>query len=252
MVNGDSPTFVTRSVKVNGFTIQVRSRGNVERKTVLLIHGLASSEKYFRRLAYMMTEKYCVVSINLPGYGDTKKPSRALNLDELTDVTAQFIRQEKIRKPIIIGHSMGSQIVARLCSVTNLPIDRIVLLSPTVNLKERTAPQQLLRLLQDIFREPLDVNLLQLFDYIKFGPIRYLRTQRFLMKDRIEESLVKTSQPVIILCGARDKIVPLDWVLFLSSIPANGSFVDIKGGAHNIHYTHPKDVFAICSHFIEQ
>lgn len=252
MAKDTSAVFSTRNVDVGKFVVGARSSDSTNRQVVILVHGIGASEKYFRRLADELSSRYNVVSVTLPGYGETKKPPHALRLDELVEVLAQFIRQEHVARPVIIGHSMGCQIVARLGVVNDLALDKLILLSPTVNNKERTAPLQFWRLLQDTFREPLVSNLMLLSDYIKFGPLRYLKTQRHMIADTIETYLAQCTRPTLIVRGGRDKIVPSDWVEFLRATLKSGSLAEIKAGPHNFQYTHAREVARLCTEFIEQ
>lgn len=242
----------TRSVEVGEYTINVRENTNASAKVVILLHGIGVSERYFRRFADALSMTYRVMNLTLPGYGDTKKPSRALDLDELAAVVAQFIRQENIVKPIVIGQSMGCQVASRLSVMDGLSIDKLLLISPTINHKERSAPLQFFRLLQDTLREPLTVTLILVVEYMKFGVWRYMRTQRYMINDRIETYLAQCTVPTLLLRGERDKIVPKGWVEFLRTILQNGSITEVASAPHNLQYTHPKEAAQLCNDFIEQ
>lgn len=252
MVNEETSIFTSRHVAVDGYSIDVRSNTRAGRKTLILLHGIGVSEKYFRPFADVLSSRYNVISLTLPGYGETKRPSRALNLDELARVVEQFILQENITRPVIIGQSMGCQIVARLGLMSTLKIDRLILLSPTVNNTERTAPLQFLRLMQDALREPLAVNLILVVDYLKFGFVRYMQTQRHMIADALETHLAKCKYPTLVIQGERDKIVPRKWAKLLEATLENGSLSQIKSGPHNFQFTHPEESAKLCVDFIER
>jgi len=246
-----SLTFTNRNVKVGNFTLNVRSNNKTDHRVVILVHGIGVSEKYFRPLADQLSSSYSVMSIDLPGYGESKKPTRALNLDELAEILAQFIRQENIINPVVIGQSMGCQIVARLGLIADLTLYKLILLSPTINKAERTASLQFFRLMQDSLKEPFIVNRIIISDYMKFGFMRFLKTQRYMIKDKIEVFLGQCLQPILIIRGENDKVVPRKWSKYLVGVLKNGFLIQIKDGPHNFQFTHSKDVAKICINFIE-
>ena len=252
MASKESLEFETKHIAVGNYELQARSDANDDRPVVILLHGIGVSEKYFRPLARELSSRYRVISLNLPGYGETKRPARALNLDELAEVVAMYILQENIIRPIIIGQSMGCQIAVRLSIKTDIQVRKLVLISPTVNRQERSAPTQFFRLLQDSLREPLSVNRILIADYLRFGFRRYLQTQHAMINDSIETILEACKLPVLVVRGERDKIVPSNWAEFLGSTLEDGALVEVKCGPHNLQYTHPKEVAKLCADFIGQ
>lgn len=244
--------FTGQNVPVDDYMVYTRSNNRKSAKTIILVPGIGVSERYFRPFAEYLANNYNVVSINLPGWARTKKPSRALDLDELATILARFIVQQQIAKPILIGQSMGCQIVVHLSAKQQVEIDKIILLGPTINKYERTRPLQLLRLMQDGLREPFAVNWILLTDYIKFGALRYLATQNYMMRDKIEETIIQCSQQALIVRGTRDKIVPKKWVEFLASKTMKASVKEVTGQPHNLQFTRPEELTRICMEFIER
>lgn len=228
----------------------MRSNKDKKGQTIILIHGIGVSEKYFRPLAETLATDYHVVSINLPGWAKTSKPKKPLSLDELADVLTEFIRQLRINKPILIGQSMGCQIVMRVVAKRPELASKIILMGPTVNKDERSAQRQMIRLLQDGLREPPTLNWILVTDYLRFGIRRYLRTAQFMLDDAIEKSVRDSQLPVLIIRGSNDKIVPRNWTSYLQSTSTIVTFKEING-PHNVHYIQPQKVASLCRHFIE-
>jgi len=116
-----------------GHIVGVRStKFNPDRKTVVLVHGIGVSSAYFIPFAEQLKEIYNVIALDLPGYGRSPRPPRPLKLEELTDVLYAYLQDNNLTGSVVIGHSMGCQLVAMLCKKDKLAADRAILLAPTV------------------------------------------------------------------------------------------------------------------------
>src|SRR6516165_9987510 len=85
MSNTITPTVFYRTLNVDGLEIFYREAGPRGAPTVLLLHGFPSSSHMFRNLIPMLADKYHVVALDFPGYGErsatvTEKFTEKLNL----------------------------------------------------------------------------------------------------------------------------------------------------------------------------
>src|SRR5687767_6056338 len=90
-----------------------------------------------------------VIAIDLPGYGEAPEPPRVLTMERTADLVAAFLRSEGISGATVVGHSMGTQVAIEVEARHPRSAKRLVLIGPTVNPRERTVRQQVLRLGQD-------------------------------------------------------------------------------------------------------
>lgn len=238
--------------KVQDYTIHVRENARAGNQAVILIHGIGVSEKYFRRFADKLARSYNVISVDLPGYGQSEKPNNILDLDQLADVLNAFIDGRSIKNPILIGQSMGCQIVTHFAVSYPDKAKKLILLSPTVNNKERSAFMQLLRLLQDTAREPFMGNVTVFREYLKFGIRRFIVTQHYMITDRPEKMLPLISIPLLILRGSKDRIVPRAWAQTLATTTKHALIQEISSAPHNFQWTHPGQSAKICDDFITE
>lgn len=224
---------------------------DVNCKTVILVHGIGVSSRYFMPFALEMAKYYNVFALDLPGYGKSSKPLPALSLKELADIIHRFMMVKGLHKVTLIGHSMGCQIVAKLCKPKPTRVTKFILLAPTTNIKERTVIMQAVRLIQDFFRESLATNIIALRDYIRMGPLRYIQTAKQMINHDIEKELTKTAIPILLARGSRDPLVPHDWVNYLTALSPKISSIEIPNAAHVIQRSQPKRLTDACRKFIE-
>ena len=238
--------------QVGKYMIDVRTNALKGGDTIVLVHGIGVSGRYFLRLAKILAHHYNVVVIDLPGYGATPKPARALSIIELAGVVNEYVKKEKFTRTVLLGQSMGSQIVARAVAVEPSLYEKVIIVGPTTNRRERSVLQQGLRLAQDTFKEPLRVNAIIFSDYLRMGICRYFQTSRYMVTDHIEDALATCSIPLLVIRGDRDPIAPREWTSYLADIAPDGTHAEIKGSPHVVQYVKPQEMADVCTAFIEQ
>jgi len=109
---------------------------------VILVHGIASSSVTFRELVPLLTPRHRVIAVDILGFGESPAPEDCeYRLEDHVEALAATIRSLRLREPfVLVGHSLGSLIAARLAAspVTRLDrriqISRVVLVGPPVYL----------------------------------------------------------------------------------------------------------------------
>ncbi len=95
-----------------GCRLQVYDYGNDGAPPMLLVHGIQDFALALAPLAEAFRDKYRVVSCDLRGHGDSGKPGVYTMAHYLADLHALFFQLE-MEKPVLVGHSLGSQIVCQ-------------------------------------------------------------------------------------------------------------------------------------------
>ncbi|WP_298589379.1 alpha/beta fold hydrolase [uncultured Kocuria sp.] len=244
------PVLERRRLDVGACTVVVRGSFHRGLPPVVLVHGIGVSGSYFLGLAEALAATHDVYALDLPGYGSAPRPDRALSVPELGRVVAGAVAALGLEAPVVVGHSMGCQIVvdavkdhAGLCS-------GYVLVGPTVDATARTLLRQAWRLLRDTLREPPRTNALIVRDYLRMGPLRYLRTARHMLRDRIEEDIRGCTPPGLVVRGARDPIARRDWARRLARAAPDARLLEIPGAPHNVQHTDPGQLAAACAPFL--
>lgn len=103
---------------------------------IVFVHGIASSAATFRRLIPLLEDRYRCISIDLLGFGESPAPENATyTIEEHVAAIQATIKSLKLRAPfVLVGHSLGSLLSARLAAVHPEHISRLVLISPPVYL----------------------------------------------------------------------------------------------------------------------
>ncbi len=227
----------------------LRGSGDV---VFVLVHGIGMGRIVYSETAEMLAGRGRVLAVDLPGFGDSPEPGSAATLTETAEVVAQFIRDESPRRVVLVGHSMGTQIVAEVAARHPELVDALVLIAPTVNRHERTAHQQALRMIQDLAGEGPKVLFTGLWAYAKTSPMWFINKLRFMLDHRIEDLCPEIEAPTLVLRGETDRVCPRDWVSEVASALPHGTMDEIPGRGHEAMIKSPEPAGSLILDFLAE
>jgi 2-hydroxy-6-oxonona-2,4-dienedioate hydrolase len=220
------------------------------REPVVLVHGLVIASRYMVPTALELAPLCPVYAVDLPGYGDSRKPSVPLRLPELADALAAWMDAVSLGSAHLVANSFGCQILGEFALRHRQRVDRLVLQGPTVDPRARTVRQQLARLIRNSSSEGPGLGWISLVDYVKAGMRTIKATIRLAMEDRIEDKLPRIAAPTLVVRGGDDPIVPREWAEEVTRLLPRGELVVLPGLGHTINYTAPKPFVAAMRPFL--
>ena len=113
--------------------------GKKGRQIALLIHGWSSSWYATSPLLGQLAQRFHVVAIDLPGYGQSPRLEDSTTIPRYVDLLADLIAQISDGPVVLVGHSMGGMISITLALTHPILVERMVLLSPTISGRLSTA-----------------------------------------------------------------------------------------------------------------
>jgi pimeloyl-ACP methyl ester carboxylesterase len=209
---------------------------------VVMVHGLSVSSRYMVPTAQLLAPYRRVYAPDLPGFGKSEHPQRILNIAELADALARWMDAFGVGQAVLLGNSLGCQIIAEFALRSPERVERVVLVGPTVDRRGRTLQEQARRFLVNITREPASSILTQARDYWAAGLRRTLGTFRYALDDRIEEKLPQLYMPALVVRGSDDPIAPQDWCNELVQLLPEGRLGVIQGAPHATNYDAPEQL----------
>ncbi len=219
---------------------------------IVLVHGLGMSGRYMMPTAERLIHSANVYVPDLPGFGQSDKPPRALTIAELADYLAWWMDAMSIGRAMFVGNSFGTQIIVELAMRLPARVEKAVLIAPTVDARARVVSRQLARLLLDATREPLALTPIAISDYFRAGLRRGARTLRYAIADHIEEKLPHIHAPVLIVRGGRDPIVPQAWAAEVARLSAGGRLKVLPRAAHAVNYNSPEELARLIIEFVNE
>jgi magnesium chelatase accessory protein len=107
--NRETSSFVRRGAMT--WHVQRMGQGPV----VLLAHGTGSATHSWRALMPALARDFDVIAVDLPGHGFTSAPpSYRLTLPEMAAGLADLVQSLGVAPAMLVGHSAGAAIVARM------------------------------------------------------------------------------------------------------------------------------------------
>jgi pimeloyl-ACP methyl ester carboxylesterase len=98
-------------------------------RDLLFLHG-AGGHMLGDPLLAALAEKYHVVAPLLPGYGRSDGEDGLRDMLDVTLHALDVMEKLDLRKPIVVGHSMGGMIAAEMAAIAHTEISRLCLIAP--------------------------------------------------------------------------------------------------------------------------
>lgn len=228
---------------------EMRGADTAER-TFVLIHGIGMGRIVFDGVGERLAQYGRVIAPDLPGFGDSPEPGTAASLEETAEVVTGFVREHTQGNVVLVGRSMGTQIVAEIAHRHPELVERLVLIAPTVNAHERTALKQALRMIQDLTGEGPKVLLLGLWEYCKTSPFWYLAKLRFMLAHHLEGICAKIETETLVLRGETDRVCPRLWVSEVTAALPNAVMSEIPGRGHEAIIKSPEPAASMILDFL--
>jgi pimeloyl-ACP methyl ester carboxylesterase len=82
--------------------------------SIVFIHGWACNAGFWREQIPVFDGKAKLVSIDLAGHGESDKPDIDYTMDYFADAVIAVMRDAKVEKAVLVGHSMGAPIICKV------------------------------------------------------------------------------------------------------------------------------------------
>lgn len=204
----------------------------------MLVHGLVSG-RYLVPVAERLAARGVTAVPDLPGFGPSEAPSRALDVPGLADVLAAWMRSNAVGGATVLGHSMGAQVVLDLAVRHPDLVGRLVLAGPMGDPAAGGVTAYAARWARCLPREPLSLHPVLLRDATELGPRFAFRTLRRAAADPTAEKLERCPVPALIVRGQHDHIAPAAWCRAMADLLPRAEVATVAGAAHTVNWAAP-------------
>lgn len=225
---------------------------------IVLLHGWGAKISLFAPVISHLSPHFRVISLDLPGFGESEEPHEPWGVSEYVDFVTTFLEQLKVQKANLIGHSLGGRIIIKLmASSKKLDVMKIVLVDSAGVLPQRGKPKMLSMLSPyKIGKAVLSIPLMKKLvpnglDNLKskFGSEDY-RSASPRMRDCLVKIVNEDLQPyfhcnkveTLIVWGENDDVTPLSDAKIMESLMENSGVAVIKNAGH-FSYLEQNDTF---------
>ncbi|GAA1318662.1 alpha/beta fold hydrolase [Leucobacter albus] len=232
------------------YTMRFSSFPGPTSRTFVLIHGIGMGRIVFDEVAEVLTLQGGVLVPDLPGFGDSPEPGTMATIQDNAELIERFIGSQATGHVTLVGHSMGTQIVAEVARQFPESIDSLVLIAPTINRHERSATKQAARMVQDLYGESPKVLAEGVVEYVKTSPLWFANKLRLMLDHRLEDVCPQVRTPTLVMRGETDRVCPRDWVREVADALPDSEYEEIPGRGHEAVIKSPEPVASMVLDFV--
>jgi len=99
--------------------------------TIVLLHGFLENKTMWDTFVPELSKKNRIITIDLLGHGETESLGYIQTMEENADVVNEVLSKLRIRKAILVGHSMGGYVALAFAELYPEKMKGLVLLNST-------------------------------------------------------------------------------------------------------------------------
>lgn len=246
-------------------------------KPLILLHGLGASSFTWRIVIPLLAQRFRVIAIDLPGFGrSSKDPNRDYGLDNQAQTLIQFLEEIGIKKAVLVGSSMGGAIGLWMAKKAPEKFEKIIVMAPAVS--SQLMPVELARLsnlflptttllmsktlIRTILKRVLSKHELITDEIVRHYQRPYIEEPKsintfikatsILSDSRLPHELSDIESEILILYGAKDRLVPKAVMDQLRKVLPKAQYIEHKTAGHHPMEDEPEWVCEKLEEFINQ
>lgn len=214
---------------------------------IIILHGWGIDGTRYKELqALLEKDKFKVYSPDLPGFG-SESLKKDMNLDDYVKFIQNFIKNNNLHKVILIGHSFGGRVAAKLSAVHPELVSKLVLtgaplIKEKLSLKKRiigrvakAGKQFTPHFIFNVARKVIYRSIGE-WDYYRAGKLS--KTLENILAEDLKGVLPKIKVPTLIVWADSDTFVPVSIGKEIASL-IKSSKLEILQGSHKLPYENP-------------
>ena len=231
---------------VNGLNINYEEKG--EGDLIVLLHGWGSNITLFANLIDLLSKKYKVVAMDMPGFGKSDEPKEPWDVGRYVDFVIDFLKDYNTDEVMLLGHSFGGRVIIKMHSRSDLPfkvtkvilVDSAGIMPPKTNKKswrkryykmgkavlstkiaQKLAPEAL-----ENFRKKMGSA-----DYAAASPMMRQVMVKVVNED-LEPYLPNIKAPTLLVWGVNDTATPLSDGEKMEKLIPDSGLVKLEPAGH--------------------
>ena len=226
---------------------------------LVLVHGFLGSSAMWKPQIDFFKDNFRVITPDLPGYGKSNKAKSHNSIQSISNLLLDCLREKKIDKFHLLGHSMGGMIVQEMVKIGGDKISKLVCYStgPRGEMPGRFETVDQSR--ENLKKNGLEITAKNIAKtwFIKGEDAKYfdicIDAGKQTSMEVAENSLVaiknwngvdtlkNIKNETLIVWGDQDKSYNLEQIQTLEKNIVKSKLVIFKNCAHNIHLEQPEE-----------
>ena len=240
-----------KHIDLNGKKIHYKIQGNGN--TLVLLHGYLESLEMWEEHQILLSAKYQIISIDLPGHGSSDNFGPIHTMPFMAEMVYKVLEQEKIEKCVMVGHSMGGYATLAFASKYPQMLNGFGLFHSHARADDATAKLNRERTIGFIEQdkghfiyhfiptlyaleneEKFTVQIQHQIEIANLMSKENVIAAMAGMKERESylDILIETNVPVLFILGKQDARIPLEIVLAQTSLPTTSQILILGNSGH--------------------
>jgi len=220
---------------------------------LILVHGFPMDSRVWKNLTAPLAEHFCVITIDLPGFGQSEMLADRHDMSLMAGVLAAILQEENITQCVVAGHSMGGYVGLAFAAAYPEMLRGLALLHSHAAADDGNAREQRNQNILKVSKDKktyLEGFVDSLFDpdFLQQNPqsagfikdITQSQDEKAIvaalagMREREShiDLLAQINVPVLFVLGKSDSRMPLVKIMAQAVLPAHGELLMLKGVGH--------------------
>lgn len=251
-----------KTSKIHGVDVRYDVEGTGPR-AVIVMHGWGCKASTVKVLTDACADSSTTVYIlDLPGFGGSQEPADVWGIDEYTRFLEDFVRQNGISRPVLVGHSFGGRMAIVYASRNDT--DKVILVD-AAGVKPRRSLRYYLKVytfkaakrLAPVFlgRKKADKLIERMrghggsSDYAQASPRMRAILSRVVNED-LRHIMPAIKAPTLLIWGENDTATPLSDAKTMEKLIPDAGLVCYPGAGHYSFLERPAQTAAVIASFL--
>ncbi len=244
-----------------------------EGPALVLLHGFLEDGRIFDHLAAHLAHDFRIVVIDLPGHGRSATLGYLHTMDDMAEAVLAVLDHLAIDLCVMVGHSMGGYVTLAVAEHHPVRLHAIGLFHSTATADSEAKKVDRQRAIDLVMRSPeafiaaaipglfaeasrpalhaeIQTLIARACEYPSQGIVANIRGM--MQRPDRTHVLGSIAMPVLILHGEEDAVIPTDSISLQATLPADCSFLPIKGIGHMGYLEAPELCLSAIHGFVEQ
>lgn len=223
---------------------------------IIILHGWATTmtgSRYQKLQTILEKKGFKVFAPDLPGFGKEPLTKPVMDLDDYVSFVKDFMKKKKMSRAILIGHSFGGRIAAKLTAQNPDLVEELILTGSPLIRKKLSLKKQIIttitksgksavELLPENVSHMLKKGLYRAigeYDYYKAGNLK--ETFKKIINEDLLSLLPTIQTKTLVIWGAADTFVPVPIGEEIASIIPHAQFILVPNATHKLPYEYPQE-----------
>lgn len=237
---------------------------------LVLVHGFLGSSKIWEPQIEIFKNNYRVITPDLPGCGKSNKVKSYNNIYDMAQTILDCLKEKKIEKFYLLGHSMGGMIVQEMAKLAGERIIKLICYGtgPVGDIPGRFETMEESR--KKLKKNGLEITAHRIAKtwFIEKDKSKYFylcedagKATSIVAADNALiamknwsglENLKNIKNPTLIIWGDQDKAYNFNQVDTLNKNIPNSELKIIEGCSHNVHLEKPDEFNEVVKYFLAE